>query len=85
MDCNCFQSACYFLCLVYVGCFGVSSLCLWFAFSDFCIQENVSCELTLKCISNVNYVICHRRLQDIRNEILDLQCFLSVNVVDPQG
>lgn len=85
VDCNYFQSACYFLCLVYVGGFWGSSLFPWFGFSDICIQENVSCELTLKCISNVNDVICYRRLQDIRNEILDLHCFLSVNVVDPQG
>lgn len=85
MDCNYFQSACYFLCLVYVRGIWVSSLCLWFGFSDFCIQENVSCELTLNCISNVNYVMCYKCLQDIRNEVLDLKCFLSVNVVDPQG
>lgn len=85
MECNYFQSASCFLCLVYISGIWVSSLCLSFAFSDFCIQENVSCELTLKCISNVNYVNCYRRLQDIRNEILDLQCFLAVNVVDPQG
>jgi len=85
VDCNYFQSACNFLRLVYVRGIWVSSLCLWFGFSDFCIQENVSCELTSKFISNVNYVICYRRLQDIRSEILDLQCFLSVNVVDPQG
>lgn len=51
----------------------------------FVFKKTSAVNLTLKCISNVIYVICYRRLQDIRNEILDLQCFLSVNVVDPQG